>query len=158
MVQVKEINIKSGTYCFFNDKIHLNEIDSSLLKIDKKSYKDIDIYCIGYITIKKFTGYENIYSANLSYSIIHSSTGHFKDLNDNKYLILNSGDKYDMFGLKLDQKSKQSVMEKKSFIKKNYGRIGINNDDDLSLNKPLKFPTLKIIVQYVFQEGEKLHP
>ena len=53
MGQVKEINIKNRTCCFFNDVINIKEFDSNLLKKDKKSYKDIDIYYIGYITIKK---------------------------------------------------------------------------------------------------------
>ena len=52
MGEVKEINIKNRTYYFFNDIINIKEFDSNLLKIDKKSYKDIDIYCIEYITIK----------------------------------------------------------------------------------------------------------
>ena len=33
--------------------INVEEFDSNLLKLGKKSYKDINIYCIGYITIKK---------------------------------------------------------------------------------------------------------
>ena len=38
-------------YCFYNDIIDTEIFDSSLLKIDKKSYKDIGIYNIEYITI-----------------------------------------------------------------------------------------------------------
>ena len=33
--------------------INIKKFDSNLLKIDKKSYKDIGIYNIGYFTIKK---------------------------------------------------------------------------------------------------------
>ena len=44
---VKSINVKNRTHYFFNDMINLNGFDSSLLKIDKKSYKNIDIYYIG---------------------------------------------------------------------------------------------------------------
>ena len=47
---------------------------------------------------------------------------------------------------------------KELFYEKNHARIGINTDDDLSLKKPLKFLTLKIIIRCVFQEGEKLYP
>ena len=50
---VKQIDIKNRTYYFYNDIIDLKNFDTRLLKIDKKSYKNIDIYCIGYITIKK---------------------------------------------------------------------------------------------------------
>ena len=51
MRNIKKINIKNRTYYFFKDIINIEEFNSSLLKIDKKSYKDIDICYIGYITI-----------------------------------------------------------------------------------------------------------
>ena len=52
MGTVKQINIKNRTYYFYNDIIDLENFESNLLKIDKKSYKDIGIYNIRYITIK----------------------------------------------------------------------------------------------------------
>ena len=91
---VKGIDIKNRTYYFFNDMINLKNFDLNLLKIDKKSYKDIYIYYVGYITIKKIDNYENIHSVNPLYFITHSPTGHFKEKN-NKYLILDSTDKYE---------------------------------------------------------------
>ena len=53
MEEVKQINIKYRSYYFYNDIIDLKNADARLLKIDKKLYKDIDIYHIGYITKKK---------------------------------------------------------------------------------------------------------
>ena len=53
MRTLKQINIKIRTYYFYNDIIDLENFDLSLLKLDKKLYKDIGIYNIGYITIKK---------------------------------------------------------------------------------------------------------
>ena len=50
---IKEINIKNRKYYFLNDMIGIKNFDSSLRKIDKKSYKNIGIYNIGYIPIKK---------------------------------------------------------------------------------------------------------
>ena len=47
---------------------------------------------------------------------------------------------------------------KEIFYEKICSRFEINTDDDLSFNKPLKFPTLAIIIRCVFQEGEKLYP
>ena len=64
MGEIKQINIKNRTYYFYNDIIDLKDFDAKLLKIDKKSYKNIDIYYIGYITIKKIDDYESIYSVN----------------------------------------------------------------------------------------------
>ena len=51
--EVKQINIKNRTYYFYNDIIDIKRSDARLLKIDKKSYKNIGIYNIGYITKKK---------------------------------------------------------------------------------------------------------
>ena len=53
MEEVKQINIKYRSYYFYNDIIDLKNAGARLLKIDKKLYKDIDIYYIGYITKKK---------------------------------------------------------------------------------------------------------
>ena len=50
MGTIKQIDIKNRTYYFHNDMIDIKTFDSDLLKIDKKSYKDIGIYNIGYIT------------------------------------------------------------------------------------------------------------
>ena len=79
MRQVKEMNIKNQTYYFFDNIIAIKYFHSNLLKIDKKSHKDIDISYIGYITIKKFSDYENIHSVNPLYLIIHSATGYSKE-------------------------------------------------------------------------------
>ena len=61
---VKQININNRTYYSYNDKIDIKKFEANLLEIDKKSYKNIGIYNIGYITIKKIDDCENIYSLN----------------------------------------------------------------------------------------------
>ena len=76
---VKQIDIKNRTYYFNNDMVDIKRFDSNLLKIDKKSYKDIGIYNIGYITIKKIDDYENIYSVNPLYSIIVHASGYIEE-------------------------------------------------------------------------------
>ena len=53
MGNIKQVNIKNRRYYFFNDMINIKNFDSNLLKIEKKSYKNIDICYTGYITIKK---------------------------------------------------------------------------------------------------------
>ena len=60
MGTVKQRDIKNRAYYFYNDIIYPERFKSNLLKIDKKSYKDIGIYNIGYITIKKIGDCENI--------------------------------------------------------------------------------------------------
>ena len=78
MGKVKELNIKNRTYYYFNDIIDIKDFHSNLLRIDKKQYKDINIYYIGYITIKNFGDCENIRSVNPLYLIIYSAKGCFK--------------------------------------------------------------------------------
>ena len=51
MGTIKQIDIKNRTYYFYNDMIDIKKCDSDLLKIDKKSNKNIGIYNIGYIKI-----------------------------------------------------------------------------------------------------------
>ena len=58
--------------------INIKNFDPSLLKIDKKLYKNIGICNIGYITVKKIDDYENIYSANPLYLMISEVIGHIE--------------------------------------------------------------------------------
>ena len=92
MGSVKQINIKNRTYYFYNDMINIKKFDSDLLKIDKKSYKDIGIYNIGYITVKKIDDYESIYNAKPLYWIIAHASGYIKEKGVNKYLVFDSTD------------------------------------------------------------------
>ena len=87
MRELKQINIKNRTYYFYNDMINIKNVEPNLLKIDRKSYKNIGIYNIGYITIKKIDDYENIYSVNPLYLQVNHANGYIEEKNENKYLI-----------------------------------------------------------------------
>ena len=93
MVKIRQINIKNRTYYFCNDRIDLKGFDVKLLKIDKRDYKDIDIYCIGCVAVKKFGNCKNINSVNPLYLMINEMVGHFEEKNENKYLVLDDVDK-----------------------------------------------------------------
>ena len=95
MQEVKALNIKNQTYYFFNNMINIQNFHLNLLKIDKKPYKDFYIYYIGYITIKKIGDCRNIHSINPLYLIIPSATGYFTEKGSEKYLILDTIDKYE---------------------------------------------------------------
>ena len=87
------------------------------------------------------------------YLIIYFATGHFKEKNDEKHLILDSKDKYEEVLSAIRSEIKTLSGGKELFYKKKYAKIGINTDDDLPMNKPLKFPTLTIIIRCILQEG-----
>ena len=52
-----------------------------MLKIDEKDYKDIDIYYVGYVTVKKIGNCKNINSVNSLYLVINEMIGHFEEKN-----------------------------------------------------------------------------
>ena len=92
MGEIKQINIKNQSYYFYNDTIDLKHSNVKLLKIDKKSFKGIDIYYFGYTTKKKIGDCKNINSVNRLYLSIDHANGYIEEKNGNKYLIFDSVD------------------------------------------------------------------
>ena len=78
MGNIKETNIKNWTYYSFDDKINIENFDPNLLKINKKSYRNIDVYYIGYITMED-SDYVKINSVNSSYLIIDKVDGYIEE-------------------------------------------------------------------------------
>ena len=114
MGEVKQIDIKNRPYYLHNDIIDLENFKSILLKIDKKSYKDIGTYNIGYITIKKIDDWENNYSVIPLYLRINHASGYTEEKGANKYFIFDSTDENKellknvmIFLMKLGVKSKK---------------------------------------------------
>ena len=61
-------------------------------QIGRKSYKNVGIYNIRYIAIKKNGDFETIYSVNLLYLQVNNSNGYIEEKNVNNYLISDSTD------------------------------------------------------------------
>ena len=175
MGKVKQIEIKNRTDYSYNDIINIEEFNSSLLKIDKKSYKDIDIYYIGYITIKKIGDCENIYSVNPLYLIIGQVDRHIEcnsiecnsaeEKNGSKYLVFDSTDenqevlkKYRELWNGIENEIERINNGKKGEYGKDFMKIKFNTDDNLPLNKPLKLHLLTIIVRCILEEDGKFYP
>ena len=87
METIKQIDIKNRTYYFYNDIIDIETFDSSMLKLDKKSYRNLDIYNIGYVTIKKIGYGYDINSVNPFYLRIDNANGYIEEINKDKYLV-----------------------------------------------------------------------
>ena len=162
MGTVKKINIKNRTYYFYNDIIYLNDFDAMLLKIDKKSYKNIGIYNIGYITIKKIDGCESVYSVNPLYLRLDHVNGYIEEKWVNEYLVFNSADKnkellkkYNDAFNGVSDKIKE-VSSDECDYEKYYIKIKFNSDDNLPLNKQLKFHNMTITIRSAFEEDAKL--
>ena len=135
-----------------------------MLKIDEKAYKDTGIYNIGYITIKTINDYENIYSVNPLYLLLNHSSGYIEQKGMNKYLIFDSTDENNGATKKYNDvwngiKNKiEEVSSGECDYEKEYMKIKFNSDDNLPLNKPLKFHSMTVTVRSVFEEDGKLYP
>ena len=159
---VKQKDIKNRTYYFYNDIIDLKNFDARLLKIDKKSYKNIDIYYIGYITIKKKWWFWEY--VNPLYLRVDHANGYIEERNGSECLIFDSVDenkellkKYNDVWNRIKNKIRE-VSSDECDYEKDYMKIRFYSDDNLPLNKPLKFHLITIIIRCVFSEGGKFYP
>ena len=165
MGNIKQINIKNRTYYFFNDMINIKTFDQRLIKIDKKAYKNIGIYFIGYIKIKSISDYENINSVNPLYLIIGDVDGYTEESNGNKYLTFASTnknkkalEKYKKLWNEIKYHIQTRHADKSGEYDKDYMKIKFNSDENLPLNKILKLHMLTIIVRSAFEEDGKYYP
>ena len=158
MENINEINIKNQTYFFFNDMINIKNFNPKLLKIGKKLYKNIDIYCIGYITVKDHL---KIHSVNPLYLIISEVDGYIEEKNGNKYLIFASTDKKPLRKyIELWNGIKnliETINDKSDEYEKDFMKIKFISDVNLPLNKILKLHNLTTVVRSVFQENKKYY-
>ena len=86
------MNIKNRTYYFYNELIKLFDFDPNMLKLDKKTFKGINIYYVGYVIKKK------INSVNPLYLLIYKIDGFIDEKRGNKYLNIDFTDNnYEVF-------------------------------------------------------------
>ena len=117
-----------------------------------------------YITIKKNDDCKNIYSVNPLYLLINHASGYIEETNGNKYLVFCDSVNENKALLKkyadvwdgIKNETKAINDGKENDYRKNYMNIKFNSDDNLPLNKQLKFHAMTIIIRSVF-EGGKLY-
>ena len=151
----KQLNIKKRTYYFWNNLINLKDFDPKLLKLDKKSSMDISIYYIDYVTK---TPECNIDSVNLLYLLIGELEGFIEKKEASKYLNIsltyNNNDvltKYAEVWSGIKDKIKKINDGSVDEYAKDYLKIKFDSDDNLPLNKTLKFRVLTIIIRNIFE-------
>ena len=160
---IKQIHIKNRTYYFYNDQTNLKDFDARLLKGDKKDYKEIDIYYIGYVTVKRIANYNNINSSNRFYLMINEMIGHFEEKNESKYLVLDDVDENKEVSKKYEiwEGFKKEIQTINCGKRLEYGtdfkKLRFESNDDLPLNKPIKLRLLAIIIRCIFSESGKFY-
>ena len=150
------MNIKNRTSYFYNDLIKPFDFDPNMFKLDKKTFKGIDIYYIGYVTKKEEY---KINSVNPLYSLIYKIDGVIEEKRGNKYLNIASADNND----EVLKKYKEVLSGIKGCIEKinnnksgeyekDNMKIKFNSDDKLPLNEQLKCLSATIVIRSVFEE------
>ena len=84
--------------------------------------------------------------------MILSATGYFTEKNGEKYSILDTIDKYEEIFSGIESEIETINGGEEMYYEKHYAKAGVNADDDIPLNKKLKFPSLTIIIRCVFQK------
>ena len=159
---IKQMNIKNRTYCFYNDLINIKDFDPKLLKLDKKSYKNIDIFCIRYITKKDEY---KILSVNPLYLLVHRIDSFIEKKRGNKYLNIASTDrnseilkKYAKVWSGIKNQTEKINNSKSGEYDRDYMKIKFGSDDNFPLNKQLNFLSITIIIRSNFEEDGKYYP
>ena len=95
--------------------------------------------------------------------ITHES-GYIEEISANKYLIFDSIDenkellkKYNNVFNGIREKIKEINSDECDY-EKNYMKMKFNSDNNLPLNKLLKFDNMSITIRSVFKEDDKLYP
>ena len=134
-----------------------------MFKVDKKSYKDLDTYNIGYVTIKRNGSGYDINTVNPLYLRIDTASGCIEQIIQDKYLVFD--DTYE--NKKLLEKYEDVFNGIMSKIRKldddwlEYAKDHMKikfNSDNLPLKKPLKFYQMTVTIRYVFSEDNTLYP
>ena len=149
---------------FYNDIIDIENFNANLLKIDKKGYKDIGIFNIGYVTKKKIGNCMNINSVNPLYLGITRVNGYIEEKDSNKYLVFDSTDENKELVKKYSDVFNGIMSNIKEIdddwleYAKDYMKIKFSSNDDLPLNKSLKFRLITITIRCVFKGDNELYP
>ena len=119
---------------------------------------------LGILYLKKIDDCEKNYSVNLLYLLIDHVSGYIEEKGVNKYLVFDSTDKNKQLLKKYNDvwngiKNKiKEISYSECDYEKYYMKIKFNSDDNLPLNKPLKFHLITITIRSVFEEDGKLYP
>ena len=113
---VKQINIKNRTYYFYNDIVDIKNFNARLLEVDKKSFKDVGTYNIGYIAIKKIDDCKNVSSVSHLYLLIVHANRYTEKEYASKYLVFNSTDENKEVLKKFNDTCKNTTPKVESFV------------------------------------------
>ena len=152
----KQLNIKNRTYYFYNDLMNISNFEPGNLKVDEKTWKDIDIYYIGYVDKKK------VNSVNPLYFIINKVFSFVGEKNGVKYLKIDKLKKFsDTDTLTIWNQVLAAIKYHINKIDNNnvnfdsdFDKIKFVSNDFLPLGRLIYFPTLAIVIRCVSKQED----
>ena len=162
METIKQTNIKNRTYYFYNDIINLDEFDESRIRVDKKNFKYIDIYYLGYEHKKKISEGNVINSVNPLYlRIININVQFEKGKDDTWYVVIS--DKDDVYKKLVDifESIKNKITEKTWDVVEydnDYMKIKFENNNLFPTDKDVNIHIAIIIIRAIFAKDGKYYP
>ena len=148
----KQLNIKKRTYYHYNDLINELKFEAGNLKLDKKTWKNLDICFIGYVDKKPEW---NVNIINLLYLLINKVYG---------FIYFLTIDKVDSVLKKYDQVFSgikhhiNRIDDSEVVYDTGYDMIEFNSEDSIPLNKLIYFPTITVIIRCVFKQNGVFYP
>ena len=152
----KQLNIENRSYYFYNDFINVLNFEASDLKLDKKTWKNLDVYYIGYVDNKKSKDWV-VNGVNPLYLMINRFYGHIEEKNGIKFLTIN---KRDSVLKKYDQVFKciKKIDDYEVVYNSDYDKTKFLRDDSIPLNKLIYFPTIIVVISCVFKQNGEFYP
>ena len=163
MGEINHINIKNRTYYFYNDVINLDQFDERNIKVDRKSFNDIDVYYLGYDHKKKITECDEINSVNPLYLRITDMKVRFKkDNSDNVwYLIIFCNEIVLRIFANIWKSIRTKIAENTDGIvqyDEDYMRIKFESNDNLPTDNTANICLVTVVIRSVFAQNGKYYP
>ena len=164
-MKTKQLNIKNRTYYFYSELINISNFEPGNLKVDKKTWKDIDIYYIGYVDKNKPEDWR-VNSVNPFYLIINKVFCFVGEKNGVKYLKIDKLKNFsDTDTLTIWNQVFAAIEYHINKIDNNnvdfdsdFDKIKFVSNESLPLGKLIYFPTSTVVIRCVFKQGDIFYP
>ena len=150
---IKQLNIKSEQFYFYNELINLKDFDPSLIVLEQMESANVYIHYVNYATKHPL------------YLYIRELDGFIDEKKGNKYLNITLTDSNNDVLVKYAKvwrgiKDKINMMNNSAVgdYGKDYMKIKFDSNDDLLLMKVLKFHILTIVIRHIFEKDNKYYP
>ena len=155
---VRQLNIKDKTYYFYSDLKNILNFESVNLKLDKKTWKDIDIYYVAYVDQNKPNDWK-VRSVNRLYLMINKVFCSVGEKNGVKYLKIEKNLRdpvTNKWNIVFDfiKDGIKTISNKEVKFNNDFNKIKFISDDSLRQDKLIYFPALTVVIRCIFKKDD----